>query len=114
MFRSILVPLDGSAFGEHALPLAVSLARRLGAALQIVHVHAPAWGLYGERPAFYDETLDGVMRENDRGYLDKTTERLAAVADIPLSSALLEGPVVDAIDRHAAMTDVDLLVLTTH
>src|SRR6187402_438134 len=109
MFRSILVPLDGSDFGEHALPVAVSLARRLGAAVQVVHVHAPAWGLYGERPAFYDEALDGMMREHDRAYLDKTVERLAAVVDIPLSSALLEGPVVDAIDRHAATTNVDLL-----
>ena len=31
MYRSILVPLDGSDFGEHALPLALSLARQLGA-----------------------------------------------------------------------------------
>jgi nucleotide-binding universal stress UspA family protein len=114
MFRSILVPLDGSDFGEQALPLAVSLARRLGAAVQVVHVHTPAWGLYGERPAFYDETLDGLMRKDDREYLDKTVERLAVVADIPLSSALLDGPVVDAIDRHAAASGVDLLVLTTH
>ena len=34
MYRSLLVPLDGSDFGEHALPLALSLARRLGATLQ--------------------------------------------------------------------------------
>ena len=28
MFRSVLVPLDGSTFGEQALPLAMSIARR--------------------------------------------------------------------------------------
>ena len=31
MIRSILVPLDGSTFGEHALPLAMSMARKLEA-----------------------------------------------------------------------------------
>lgn len=114
MFRSILVPLDGSGFGEQALPVAISLARRLGAAIQIVHVHVPAWGVYGERGWPYDETLDSAMRERDRAYLDTTLERLAAVADVPLSSALLDGTIANAISRHAAETGVDLLVLTTH
>jgi hypothetical protein len=35
MYRSIMVPLDGSVFSEHALPLALSIARRAGAALQL-------------------------------------------------------------------------------
>jgi nucleotide-binding universal stress UspA family protein len=41
MYRSILVPLDGSAFGEHALPFALSLARRAGAQLHLAHIHVP-------------------------------------------------------------------------
>src|SRR5690606_2280404 len=39
MLRALLVPLDGSAFGEHALPIALGLARRTGAHLQLAHVH---------------------------------------------------------------------------
>ena len=31
MYRNILIPLDGSTFSEHALPLAIGLARRVGA-----------------------------------------------------------------------------------
>src|SRR5690348_12241411 len=80
MYRSLLVPLDGSDFGEHALPLALSLARRLGAALQVVHVHAPAWGAYGELGGLYDEMTDRVLRERDRAYVDEVVQRLAAVA----------------------------------
>ena len=34
MYRSLLVPLDGSAFGEHALPLALDIARRADATLR--------------------------------------------------------------------------------
>src|SRR5690349_9910346 len=115
MYRLVLVPLDGSDFGEHALPVALSLARRPGASLQVVHVHAhvyvPTSGPYGELGGLYDETTDRVLRERDRAYVDAVVQRLAAVADIAPSSALLDGPVADAISRHAAATGADLLVM---
>src|SRR5687768_12200226 len=109
MYRSLLVPLDGSAFGEHALPLALSLARRHGAALQVVHAHVPIAGVYGTLGALYDEGLDRELMERGRAYLDAVVKRLAAVADVPLGSALLGGQPADAIARHAATTGADLL-----
>ena len=57
-YRSILVPLDGSEFAEHALPTALSLARRHGAALHIARVYVPVAGVYGEHAVRYDEMLD--------------------------------------------------------
>ena len=39
MIRTILVPLDCSTFGEHALPMAAAAARQHGATLHLVHVH---------------------------------------------------------------------------
>src|SRR5687767_7097586 len=111
MYRSLLVPLDGSDFGEHALPLALSLARRLGASLQIVHVYAPPWGVYQELGGRYEAALDRELRERDRVYLDGVVKRLAAVAP---SSELLDGPVADSISRHAVATEADLLVMATH
>ena len=42
MYRAIMVPLDGSAFGEHALPLALGIARRTCAQVHLVHVRTPA------------------------------------------------------------------------
>src|SRR5690242_7766327 len=69
MYRSILVPLDGSVAAEHALPMALSLARRFGAALQIVHVYLPIWGKYGcQEPAH--EIIDHEMRECGKAYID--------------------------------------------
>ena len=38
MYDLILVPLDGSLFGESALPLALSLSRRTGAGIHLVTV----------------------------------------------------------------------------
>ena len=39
MFRSILVPLDGSEFAEEAIPLALSIALALARALELLRVH---------------------------------------------------------------------------
>ena len=118
MGRSILVPLDGSAAAEHALPTALSLARRFGAALQIVHVHVPVWGSYAEGE-WYDAITDRELRENGQAYLDTVLQRLASVgenslSENSLSSVLLEGSVAGAINRHAVATEVDLIVMTTH
>ena len=114
MYRSLLVPLDGSEFSEHALPLALSLARQLGASLQIVQVYVPAWGGFQKLGGRYEPALDLELRERDRAYLSGVVQRIAAVSDISPSSALLDGPVADAICRHAAATGADLLVMATH
>ena len=112
MYRSILVPLDGSAAAEQALPMALSLARRFAAALTIIHVHVPTWGVYGEG-GVYDALVDREIREGMRAYLDGIVERISTGTDISLSSAVLEGLVPGAIKRHATESDVDLVVMTT-
>ena len=111
--QSILVPLDGSEFAEHALPAALSLARSRGAALHLVRVYVPLAGVYGEHALPYDEALDRELMKRAQDYLDGVVARLAAVAGIQSSSALLEGPVADTISRHAAAVGADLLVMTT-
>ena len=40
MYHKIVVPLDGSEFGERALPLALSIASDAGAAIHLLHVCA--------------------------------------------------------------------------
>jgi nucleotide-binding universal stress UspA family protein len=112
MYRSILVPLDGSAAAEHALPWALSLARRFEAALKIVHVHAPVWGAYGEG-GWYDAIVDRELREQMQTYLDDVVQRISEVTDVSVSTALLDGLVAGAINRHAMESGVDLVVMTT-
>lgn len=113
MYHSLLVPLDGSAAAEHALPMGASLARRFGAALQIVRVHVPVGSVHGEH-GWYDEIADREIRESGQAYIDAVIQRLAAVGNSFLSSALLDGTVASAINRHAVATGVDLIVMTTH
>ncbi len=109
MFRSLLVPLDGSPFGEHALPLALLIASRAGARLDVVHVHEPG----ADRLLTY-YTLDPRVREAEQAYLDGIARRLTAAAPVEVRPLLLGGEPVAALQEHAAAAKTDLVVLATH
>jgi nucleotide-binding universal stress UspA family protein len=114
MFRSLLVPLDGSSFGEQALPLALSIARRAGVGLQLAHVaNAPAPMYLQPRPNM-ENTYNPQLKEGAAAYLDGVARRLAGQARISVSTALLEGPVAEAIQKQVTAEGVDLVVMTTH
>jgi nucleotide-binding universal stress UspA family protein len=115
MFQSLLVPLDGSTFGEHALPLALSIARRAGAALNVVQVHQLLIPTYAEivAPKAYEVELK--VRAHQRAYLDGIVKRLTNISSVRLSSALLEGPLIaETLDGHSKSTGADLIVMATH
>lgn len=114
MYKSILVPLDGSTFGEHALPLALSLARRAGASLTLLHVHTPLKAVYLEGAAFLDESVEADIKAQQREYLRLAAERLQSVAAVPVEIRLVEGEVAASIAAEAAAHGIDLVVMTTH
>lgn len=119
MYRSLLVPLDGSHFGEHALPLAVSVAQRAGASLQLVHVQAPLAAVYAEGPLFLDDALLAQLQARQRShhqtYLDGVAQRVKDVApNLKVTTALLEGDVPAHIRDQTAAAKADLVVMATH
>jgi nucleotide-binding universal stress UspA family protein len=72
VYRSILVPLDGSALAERALAVAASLATRMGSDLHLVHAHRdrvvdeiPTYGLSGD-----------VVRAAAEQYIRDMTDRV--------------------------------------
>jgi nucleotide-binding universal stress UspA family protein len=118
MFRTILVPLDGSPFGEAALPLALSIARQAGAALRLVHVMAPLGTIYSEAPVYLDPNLERELREHQRRQhqqmLDRLADRLRGLGVVAVQTALLEGDTAGSIRAHAAQISADLVVMTTY
>jgi len=112
MYKTILVPLDGSTFGEHALPLALTLARRAQATLQVALVHVPL--LYLDSATAFEGTLDEKTREKEQVYLNGAVKRLAAVSTVPVKPVFLAGPVVETLHEHVQASGVDLIVMTTH
>lgn len=111
MYRSLLVPLDGSLPSEQSLPYAASLARRSGAALQLVYVHTPL--LLGEG-TMYLGTPDVQLWEEERKYLSDVAQRLKKAGVENVSTHLLEGAVAETLQEHALGNSIDLVVMTTH
>lgn len=114
MYRNILVPLDGSPFAEHALPLALGLARRSGANLHFTHAHVPAAPMYGKYGMIADMELERIARLNEQAYLDQLVHRVSAPANVHVQTSLIEGDACHAIKKQSAAVNADLVVLSTH
>jgi nucleotide-binding universal stress UspA family protein len=115
LIERILVPLDGSEFAEHALPHALAMASRHGAALHLVSVTTPESG--GTSPG-------GVVGEDARergqasatAYLEQV-ERRAREAGFTgdLSRTVLPpGNIARSLVRHLVEIMGDLTVMTSH
>jgi nucleotide-binding universal stress UspA family protein len=121
MYRSLLVPLDRSSRAEHALPLALGIARRANARLDLAEVHA----LYALEPAragraLFDRELDDEQKRQERLYLDATAKWLGAASPVPVTTSVLAGSaalpltVADSILTRARACRADLIVAATH
>ncbi len=107
------MPLDGSVFGEHALPLATNLARKAGATLHLVHVHqpVPSATLSG---VHIRDPIDRHLCRDERAYLADVTRRLKQFTFAPLHTALLDGDCVPTLREYAEENDIGLVVMSTH
>ena len=114
MYRSILVPLDGSPAAEHALPWALSIAQQDGTSIHLVRVHVPPIPMTAGTEMATDVALDAALRESEQAYFEELAGRLRAQTTIPIHATLLEGAVAEALDDYARSIRADLLVMTTH
>jgi nucleotide-binding universal stress UspA family protein len=92
MYRRIIVPLDGTPFGDQALPPAVDLALRLGAMLELVHAGAPA----------------------DRRELEEKAAAIELRYPVEVRTRILEGETEEAVASAVGDIVADLVVLATH
>jgi nucleotide-binding universal stress UspA family protein len=113
MIRSILVPLNGSSFGEHALPLAMAMARRLDASLNLLHVHSLLDATYAELQVF-DNTLDQEMRNTEKEYLHKVQKQVQDRLSVPVTIRNVDGDVETVIREQAESLQASWVVMTTH
>jgi nucleotide-binding universal stress UspA family protein len=113
-YRSILVPLDGSAVAEQALAVGASLARRTGATLHLVSVQEPIPAAVTAEVGQYGMELERESRAELNRYLSDTIETTRRAAPITLHGELLEGHPADAIAQYVTDHGIDLVVMTTH
>ncbi len=110
-FRSVLVPLDGTAHGERALPLAVSIAKQARANLRLLHVYSPVQG------DFYPRAYSGINGELYRRQLDyvrRVARQVGEAAEITvIPQCVRRQNIVQGISE-VVNRSVDLVVASTH
>lgn len=108
MYRTLLVPLDGSRLAERALPLATALARASGARLVLVRA------VWVDTLPGTDPTAAQVRAVAEaEGYLQGVARRLAEEAVVAEVAVPYERP-VEGILTEIALRQADLVVLSTH
>lgn len=118
--KRIMVPLDGSALAQQALPCALELATCAHADLLLLRAVSPfipehyTFGPLGGPPMPYyiEETMAAIR--------DQAAQDLAAVAgklrhyDVPITTHVAYGHPAEVIVDQAAEHNVDLIVMATH
>jgi nucleotide-binding universal stress UspA family protein len=111
--RRILVPLDGSPLAETALRPALELADKLGA--ELVLAQALQWTtqafIYGIPDANIAQ-VDEDLTKAAESYLAKVKDWLKAERKV--ETAVLHGPVADALISLVSKQEIDLVVMTSH
>jgi nucleotide-binding universal stress UspA family protein len=120
MLRSLVVPLDGTRFSEHALPLAEGIAQATGAQLHLAHVHVPhpPEALIANTQFQYEgvdlDEYDRRDRAWERTYLDGLAQRVVQECSASVDTALLEGEVPTTLEEYAREVNADAVILSTH
>jgi nucleotide-binding universal stress UspA family protein len=115
----LLVPLDGSAFAEAALPHATALARAFGGSILLVYVVGPPYVPYTEMmaaPAGAAEIADMIVdeeQEKAERYLTDAGEHLRRDG-LPVQTAVCKGAPADTILQQALVVNARLIVMATH
>jgi nucleotide-binding universal stress UspA family protein len=115
MYKSILVPLDGSPLSEAALPVARDLARRSQAPLHLllVHMPVPAYvaGPDGAIPLDVDDT---ASRTGEREYLDGIAGNLTGSGLGRVEPVLAQGEPGPVICDEVEHREAGVVVMATH
>lgn len=117
MFKAIIVPLDGSALAEQALPTAARLARATDAALHLVHAHVAASPdpiLIEDLPVV-DEELRSLAAEHEQVYLERAAATLGGDGlEVVVARLDGHGSPVRALCSYARDREAGLIVMTSH
>jgi nucleotide-binding universal stress UspA family protein len=119
MFRSVLVPLDGSVFAEQALPLALAITRHAGCSLRLLRIIPPLADYFFWAPMPGDPLeaeLRGSHRRQAQVYLDDVVERLRQAGAGTIHCDVLEEEegITESIKADVSKTNTDMVVMTSH
>jgi len=118
--KTILVALDGSSFAEATLPVALGLAKQLGAQIELVTVHEPMPGRHNisgssTHEHVLERELIAARHEAAVRALDAVRDRIMQRADAPVvTTTVLAGVPAERLLKHATERGASLLIVATH
>ena len=115
MFKRILVPLDGSARAESAIPIAARIARAYGASVTLLRIaETPVeYGPYLAPPASYAKEVIEADIARLKEYLQKAAQA-EALAGVQVEAKALFGAVAPTIIAAAQAYHASLIVMCSH
>ncbi|MDX1521794.1 MAG: universal stress protein, partial [Anaerolineae bacterium] len=115
MYKSILVPLDGSKRAEAILPPVEDLAHRYEAEVIFMGVIEPEAMIFMAEPyyASFDEGRYKRLIAEVATYLDARCGEFREMG-IKAKTEVSQGPIVESIIRVAEREDVDLIAMASH
>ncbi len=102
MFKTIIVPTDGSKFAERAEDVAISIAKNFNGKLVVLHI-------IDEKLIYPYE----VLEEEGKIILKKASKK-AEEQDITVETVLIVGDPTHDMSKIVEKTGADLVVLGTH
>ncbi len=112
MYKTILVPLDGSQRAEAILPHIESLAECLGSKIVIVNVVEPVVVPLTAEVVFSPADME-QQEEESRSYLHSVQARLLEKG-LTAEARMMYGPVVEGIVLAAEEAGADLIAMASH
>lgn len=113
MFKSILIPVDGSSCSDKVLAEGAELAKVLGANVVVLYVLENPVVLYGmgDAVAYQDEFYDGLRKQAQR--ILERAKKVVRQAGVNVQTLLLGGkrPAEVILEEH---DNHDLIVMGTH
>jgi len=115
MYKTILVPLDGSERAEGILAHVTELAKCTGASLVLLRIVEPipaAVASYEAWPTVYLEQIQSMMKDAET-YLDARASELRQNG-LTVETEVVHGPVVGSIIEAAEKVDASLIAMASH
>jgi nucleotide-binding universal stress UspA family protein len=118
VFKSLVVPLDGSELAESVMPSVVALAKQLDLEIILLRAYAIPYGAYTVGEGFYDpvnlEAFMARLRQETIDYLERKTAELKRKGIEKVSYIAREGLSADEIIKYGRKTPDKLIAMCSH
>ena len=116
MYRTIMVPTDGSGFDREAILVALRVAERCDAKVRLVRVLTVGTFFGATSPESAIVTPETMRAEQDAalGELYALAAECRGLGSAEITADLESGPISDVLAGYAKRHDVDLIVISSH